>query len=57
MAALIESQIGVSPDIVEGNRGEFSAWVDGRCVARKDPSIGFPTDDDILKAVREALAG
>ena len=56
MAALIESQIGVSPDIVEGNRGEFSVWVDGQCVAKKDAAIGFPTDDEILKAVSGSLA-
>ena len=54
MAALIESQIGVSPDIVEGNRGEFSVWVDGRRVANKDES-GFPTDEAVVSAVLEAV--
>ena len=56
MAALIEEQTHVSATIVEGNRGEFSVWVDGRCVAKKDATIGFPTDDEILRVVSEALA-
>jgi hypothetical protein len=38
---------------VEGGRGEFSLWVDGRVVARKDGQ-GFPSDDQMVAAVKAA---
>jgi hypothetical protein len=31
-------------------------WVDDRVVARKDNQHGFPTEDEVVHAVREALA-
>ena len=42
------------PDLVEGNRGEFTAWVGDREVAGKTRR-GFPSDDAVLEAVRNAL--
>lgn len=41
--------------MIEGNRGEFTVWVGDRVVARKDAG-GFPNEDEIVRAVREALA-
>jgi hypothetical protein len=54
VAALIESQTKTSPDLVEGGRGEFSVWVDGRCVAKKDGS-DFPSDEAVVNAVSDAV--
>ena len=54
MAALIERETNVTPELVEGKRGEFSVLVDGEIVARKDSS-GFPGDEDILTALRGLL--
>ena len=54
MAALIQQAMGVEPELVEGSRGEFSAWVGESKVAQKT-AFGFPSDEEILAAVRAAL--
>ena len=54
MAALIKDSLQLETAVVEGNRGEFSVWVDDRKVAQKD-SNGFPEDRDVVEAVRAAL--
>ena len=54
MAALIEQATGATPELVDGKRGEFTVWVNGVVVARKDSS-GFPADDEVVTAVRGAL--
>lgn len=51
---MIESETGLRPEIVEGGRGEFTVWVGKTKVAEKDSS-GFPSDDDAVAAVRDAL--
>ena len=55
MAALIKQTIGADVQLVEGGRGEFTVWVGDDVVAKKDPLVGFPTDDDALAAVQRAL--
>ena len=55
MAALIKDSIGADVQLVEGGRGEFTVWVGDNVVAKKDPLVGFPTDDDALAAVQRAL--
>ena len=55
MAALIEEATGIAPEVVEGSRGEFTVWVGGEVVARKD-ARGFPADGDIVAAVKAAAA-
>jgi hypothetical protein len=54
VAALIEQQTSVPPEILAGDRGEFTVWVGSRKVAQKDRS-GFPDDAAIVAAVRQAL--
>lgn len=54
MAALIKEQLHLETEIVEGNRGEFTVWVDDRKVAEKDAN-GFPEDQDAVDAVRKAM--
>jgi hypothetical protein len=56
VAALIKTELGVDPDLIEGKRGEFTVWVGEDVVARKDAN-GFPSEEDALTAVRQALAG
>lgn len=41
--------------MVEGARSEFSVRVDEDVVAEKSRT-GFPSDDQVVRAVREALA-
>jgi hypothetical protein len=55
VAALIKSASGIDSVLVEGARGEFTVWVGNEQVAGKDDS-GFPTDEDVLSAVQQALA-
>ena len=55
MAELLKRELNVESKLVEGDRGEFTVWVAERVVARKG-MFGFPTDEKVLAAVREALA-
>lgn len=54
MAARLEADLRVSAEILEGNRGEFTVWVGDRKVAEKTWA-GFPPDDEIVEAVRQAV--
>ena len=54
MAALIETEVGAEPELVEGGRGEFTVWVGDQVVAQKG-WVRFPSDKKVLAAVREAL--
>jgi len=55
VAAAIKSELGVEPELVEGERGEFTVWVGERQVAQKG-WVRFPSDRKVLAAVRQALA-
>jgi hypothetical protein len=55
VAALIKGDTGIEPELVEGTRGEFTAWVGDERVAAKTV-FGFPTDEEIVKAVHDALS-
>ena len=55
MAALIKDELGIDTELSEGGRGEFTVWVGDHVVARKDTN-GFPTDQDAVTAVKEAVA-
>lgn len=55
MAARLDADLHVSAEIIEGKRGEFTVWVGDRKVAEKTWS-GFPPDDEIVKAVKQALS-
>jgi hypothetical protein len=50
VAALIAQAVGIEPELVVGNRGEFTVWTDDRLVGRKESS-----DDEIVLAVSSAL--
>jgi hypothetical protein len=54
VAALIKQDTGIDAEIIEGARGEFTVWVDEETVAAKT-SDGFPTDEEAVAAVRQAL--
>ena len=55
MAALIKDTLGLDSELSEGGRGEFTVWVGDEIVAKKDAQ-GFPSDEDALAAVRQAVA-
>jgi hypothetical protein len=54
VADLLEQELKVSAQLVEGDRGEFTVWVGDRVVSKKT-WVGFPADEKVLAAVREAL--
>lgn len=54
MADLLERELKVSAQLVEGDRGEFTVWVGDRIVSKKN-WLGFPADEKVLEAVREAI--
>ena len=51
---MIAEATGVTTEIVVGRRSEFSIWVDDTLVAEKSRK-GFPSDDQVIRAVRERL--
>ena len=55
MADLIKRDLGTEAELVEGDQGEFSVWVDGKVVAKKG-WVRFPQDKQVLSAVEQALA-
>lgn len=55
MADLLERELKVSAQLVEGDRGEFTVWVGDSLVSKKN-WLGFPADEKVLEAVRTALA-
>jgi hypothetical protein len=54
VAELIKRELGVQPELVEGDRGEFSVWVGNQAVAKKG-WLRFPSDQKVLTAVRQAI--
>ena len=54
MAELLKRELGVEPELVEGDRGEFTVWVGDRVVAKKG-WVRFPGDGRVLAGVRRAL--
>lgn len=55
MAELIKRELGAEPELVEGDKGEFSVWVGDQLVAKKG-WVRLPSDRKVLSAVRQALA-
>jgi hypothetical protein len=54
VAAFIEEKTGVTPEVVEGARGEFTVWVGDKQVAQKTAD-GFPSEQEALIAVQREL--
>ena len=51
---MLERELGVKAELVEGNLGEFTISVGDKVVAKKG-LIFFPPEKKILNAVRKAL--
>jgi len=54
VAALLKKELAVETKLVPGDRGEFTVWVGDKVVSKKG-WLGFPDDEKVLAAVREAL--
>ena len=55
MAAAITKATGESVELISGDRGEFTVWVDDQKVADKIDG-DFPGDGDCVDAAAAALA-
>jgi hypothetical protein len=55
VADLLKRELNVETKLIEGDRGEFTVWAGDEVVARKN-WLGFPQDEKVVMAVREALA-
>jgi hypothetical protein len=51
VAELLKRELGIEPELIEGDRGEFTVWVGERVVAKKW-WVRFPPDRRVLSAVR-----
>jgi predicted Rdx family selenoprotein len=54
-AAAIKQQLREDVELVKGSGGIFVVEVDGRIVARKTAERGFPSDEEVVAAVRQAV--
>jgi hypothetical protein len=54
VAALVKQELGIEAKLLEGDKGEFTVWVDKKQVAQKG-WIRFPGDEKVITAVRQAL--
>jgi predicted Rdx family selenoprotein len=52
----LKRELGVDVELVKGSGGVFVVDVDGVTVARKTPAAGFPTEAQVVEAVRVARA-
>jgi predicted Rdx family selenoprotein len=55
VADLLKKELHVETELIEGDRGEFTVWVGDEVVSSKDQR-GFPEDENVVMAVRDALA-
>jgi len=53
-AAELKQFLGVESDLIPGSGGIFEVAVNGKVVAKKGKS-GFPTETEVVDAVRQAL--
>ncbi|NNE08206.1 MAG: hypothetical protein HKN20_06550 [Gemmatimonadetes bacterium] len=56
MAALIEKEIGVKAELIEGAGGIYDIHADGKAVYLKSETGEFPTESSIIQELK-ALAG
>jgi hypothetical protein len=54
VADLLKKELNVETQLIAGDRGEFTVWVGDEVVAKKN-WLGFPDDEKVVTAVREAL--
>lgn len=51
---MLKRELGIDAEVIEGDRGEFTVWVEKNLVAKKG-FFGFPSDQKVLAAVQKAL--
>ena len=54
MADRLREDLQIEPELIKGRGGIFEVAVDGTVVAKKTYG-GFPTEDEVVEAVRGSL--
>ena len=54
MAAELKRELGLDAQLVVGNSGEFTVWLDDVLIAEKKQGQ-FPSPDDVVAAMEAAL--
>jgi predicted Rdx family selenoprotein len=54
MAQSIKNTFDVETTLTPGGRGEFTVWVNGKTVVKKEGD-DFPPEDQIISAVRQSV--
>jgi len=52
LAAAIEKDLGVKPELIRGSNGVFDVVVDGQLIYSKAETGQFPEHDEIIKDLR-----
>jgi selT/selW/selH-like putative selenoprotein len=52
LAAVIQEEFGIEPQLVKGDNGVFDVVVEGRLVFSKFEAGRFPEDEEVLEALR-----
>jgi predicted Rdx family selenoprotein len=55
VAEELKRELGVDAQLIPGDRGEFTVWVDQQRVASKHHDGEFPTGEEAVAAVRGAM--
>lgn len=55
MAEAIENALGIKAELIKGDRGEFTVWVDDKLVSKKSWLVFFPSEQKVVEAVKAAL--
>ena len=55
MAALLKEDLNIETELIKGHGGIFEVAVNGVVVSKKT-AMGFPEDQQVLEAVREAIS-
>jgi hypothetical protein len=55
VAEILNSDLGVKAELIEGNRGEFTVWVGDTVVSEKSGD-DFPPEHEILASVRQEIS-
>ena len=53
MAELLKKELDTETELIKGDVGEFTVWVNENLVAKKG-WLGFPSDEKVLEGVRAA---
>ncbi len=54
MAAELKQELGLDAQLVVGNSGEFTVWLDDQLIAEKKAGQ-FPSPDEVVAAMEAAL--